>query len=284
MKQNFCKAVAGAWMVTVSTLGLTGCATMKPAAYDSSKSEALNVMEAAFPDGIASRFLNDSDREAPTTSADAALNGAAAGGIAHAARKLPGSIVSATDVGVAALSSALASNPDARLRPAMVIAWAPYATDDDKKALHAYLDQVYAALKAVSEAHGKPATRKVETEQPLNPYRVEGFSKQCKPIVSKVDGSLVELPVIAISSDDPEQRPAPEWLGGNNAWFFQGAVSFGTHCLKNESLRLLRELSEKLPEWMYVYSGLYSQDDPANPKPITPLVFHQGKVLKFVKP
>lgn len=265
-------------VLAIAAFSLAGCAATKPPAFafDPQKSEAMNVMDAAYPDGLASRFLSDTEPPKPAPEGPDVMRAATAGAVTQAVRThLPGSGITGTDVGVAVVSSLMAtSSPDMRLHGNQIIAWMPKNGDDEDAARKAFLELVYKSMVNVVTDHGAPIYRKGKEHVPLGRDFLNAYSKACKPIISAVDGKPFENPAAWINADEPDERPAPLWLGGKDSWFFVGYGAFDKHCFPKGRRKMMRELSALLPDWAYVFTG-YPKD---------PVVLHRGKVLRFVKP
>ncbi len=253
-------------------IALTGCAGgVKPMAFDNQKSEAMNVVAAAYGWGTAERFYRDAPPEA-THNTEKAIGVGAAG---VAANTLPGVSLSATSIGVGMVSSLL-SAPNNPAVGTGVIFWMPAGqAKDGIEARNIATKMVSDALAETMNKFGfegvSVTTRETWPSNIHHEFYVKGHT--CK----NLHPEWGPLSVVSVNGKELEQVKAPSWLGGQDAWGI-GAGIFINSCAKPgiNLIALYQDLSSRLPDWAYVQVGATNTRGP--------ILFHQGKELRFITP
>ena len=269
-----------------TVLALAGCATSTPRPHQSKAgdSEALAVMKAGG-------FYGLEDAELP---ADAAAPGAGGptllGGIGY-------SLLGNGLLGFVSWMSVDDSNPAGTSR---VVAWIPKSLAPTE----AQAEDL--TLRLVNEAFISAATSELPEPFVTQPAGKGWYSSFIKGGACDAEHANCWVGADKVAKDSRKAAfddvKAPDFLGGTSAfikrqnkayqWNAAGTTRAGLfeaprYVLDIPGFEIALKASAKLPEWIYLYAapGTVSYQDKEARKMLPfPVVFHQGKVLYFVKP
>lgn len=292
----------GVFAAIISAALLSGCATTpEPYESDPGDSRALSVMKAAGFTAL---------EDVPAPSGDAVLSdlGGAYSGLAYGISGAALDALRFKSLGAGLLDfGTIFSGPDEDdlARMSWLIAWVPASEASDAARAKAHLhDLVQAALHDVIR-EAEIATHVAAVKE----FPAEGNAYQGAQYIQQPGRRYVlSAPVCEQSSVQCEIHVttsgsrlnnafAPDFLGGGSAYF--GLAQIRPSVVRDEFLARYNEaafneldlylrLSEKLPEWVYLYFGPKRLSAPDGKGDFMllpyPLVMNQGKVFLFVKP
>ena len=268
-------------------LALTGCAAPTPRPYQAkaTDSEALSVMTAAGFRGLKDAEL-PADAVAPDKGGPTLL-----GGLGY-------SLLGNGLLGFASWMAVDDSNPAGTSR---VIAWvprslAPTEAQAEELTLRLVNEAFIAAAKTELPAH---YSLNIPPTQLMSGAGITGGACDSK-YAHCMAGAYKAVPDSGGAKFDAVM--APDFLGGTPAfvkrqnkafeWRASGAdkaslFARGQHVLDIHGFEIALKASAQLPEWIYLYAAplsiTYADGDTRKSLPY-PVMFHQGKVLYFVKP